>query len=146
MALAILSAAEIATLAFKKFLESGAGELAKHFTTRAIAKMDELRKMIWDKLRDNSKAKNALTAVEQGSSRDLERVTDYLKVVMNEQPEFAKEIQAIAQEINAGKIQNNSSKTMNVNDKGKGVQNNIDNIEGGTNYFVQKMYVNQKDD
>ncbi|NEO68667.1 hypothetical protein [Moorena sp. SIO3H5] len=146
MALAILSAAEIATLAFKKFLESGAGELAKHFTTAAIAKMEELRKMIWDKLRDNYKAENALTAVEKGSSSDLERVADYLKVIMNEQPEFAKEIQAIAQEIHTGKIHDNSSKTMNVNDNGKGLQNNIDNIEGGTNYFGQEIHIHQGSD
>ncbi|NEQ18046.1 hypothetical protein [Moorena sp. SIO2C4] len=146
MELAILSAAEIATLAFKKFLESGAGELAKHFTTAAITKMDELRKMIWEKLRNNSKAENALTAVEQGSSSDLERVADYLKVVMNEQPEFAKEIQVIAQEIHTGKIQDNSSNTMNINDNGKGLQNNIDKIEGGTNYVAQEMHIHQGSD
>ncbi|NEO48547.1 MAG: hypothetical protein F6J94_05175 [Moorea sp. SIO1F2] len=146
MALVILSATEIATLAFKKFLESGAGELAKHFTAAAIAKMDKLRKMVWDKLRNNPKAENALTLVEKGSSSDLERVADYLKVVMNEQPEFAKEIQAIAQEINSGKIHDNSSNTMNINDNGKGLQNNIDNIEGGTNYVAQEMHIHQGSD
>ncbi|NEO65727.1 MAG: hypothetical protein F6J98_37165 [Moorea sp. SIO4G2] len=108
--------------------------------------MDKLRKMVWDKLRNNPKAENALTLVEKGSSSDLERVADYLKVVMNEQPEFAKEIQAIAQEINSGKIHDNSSNTMNINDNGKGLQNNIDNIEGGTNYVAQEMHIHQGSD
>ncbi|NJN88377.1 MAG: hypothetical protein HC881_21435 [Leptolyngbyaceae cyanobacterium SL_7_1] len=46
-----LTAGTIATLAFQKFLESGAGEVGKKFTAEAIAKMDELGKRIWAKLR-----------------------------------------------------------------------------------------------
>jgi hypothetical protein len=46
-----LTAATIATLACQKFIESGAGELAKKFTTEAIAKMESLLKRIWTKLR-----------------------------------------------------------------------------------------------
>ena len=37
-----LTAGAIANLAFQKFIESGAGELAKKFTTEAIAKMAPL--------------------------------------------------------------------------------------------------------
>ena len=127
-----LTATAIATLAFQKFLETGAGELAKQFTTAARAKMDELRQMIWDKLRGNSKAENALTKAEQGSSTDLEQVADYLKVVMNEEPEFAQEIQALAQEIHAGKLQDNSSMTQINRDHARGWQTKV---EGGTAYI-----------
>ena len=56
MALVEMTAAAIAELAFKKFLETGAGELAKKFTSAAIAKMDELRQKIWLKLRGNPDA------------------------------------------------------------------------------------------
>jgi hypothetical protein len=50
----ILTASAIANLAFQEFIKSGAGELAKKFTVEAIAKMDELRKMIVEKLRGKS--------------------------------------------------------------------------------------------
>jgi len=46
-----LTASAIATLAFQKFIDSAAGELAKKFSTEAIVKMDTLLKRIWAKLR-----------------------------------------------------------------------------------------------
>lgn len=46
-----LTASAIASLAFQEFIKSGAGELAKKFTTEAIAKMDDLRKLLWARLR-----------------------------------------------------------------------------------------------
>ena len=49
-----ITANALATLAFQKFLESGAGELPKKFTGTAIVKMDELRQKIRDKLRGKS--------------------------------------------------------------------------------------------
>ena len=49
-----LTAAAIAELAFKKFIESSAGELAKKFTEGAIAKMDVLRRQIVEKLQGKS--------------------------------------------------------------------------------------------
>jgi len=49
-----LTAGTIASLAFQKIIESSAGELAKKFTTDAIAKMDELRQAAWEKLRSKS--------------------------------------------------------------------------------------------
>ena len=59
-----LTAAAIATLAFIKFVESGAGKLAEKFTEAPIAKMEELRQKIWEKLRGKPKAESALAAVE----------------------------------------------------------------------------------
>jgi hypothetical protein len=45
-----LTASTIAALAFQKFIESSAGELAKKFTGEAIAKMGHLRELIWSRL------------------------------------------------------------------------------------------------
>ncbi len=53
-----LSATAIATLALTKVFETS----IEKFTETAIAKMNKLRKMIWDKFRGNVKAERALTA------------------------------------------------------------------------------------
>lgn len=127
-----LSAAAIAKLAFAKFLESGVGKLAEKFTEAAIAKMDQLRQMIWNKLRNQPKAESALTAVEQGSKADLERLAVYLQDVMDDDPQFAAEVRTFAQEINVGKLQDNSSMSQNNYDNSTGYQ--IKN-EGGENYM-----------
>lgn len=58
-----LTAAIIVELAFKKILETSAGELSKKFTVDAIAKMDELRQMIQDKFTGNSRAETAINAI-----------------------------------------------------------------------------------
>jgi acyl-coenzyme A synthetase/AMP-(fatty) acid ligase len=128
-----LTAGAIATLAFTKFFETS----VEKFTEKAIAKMDVLRKKIWDKLRGNVKAETALTAAEKGSKSDLDKVADYLKIVMNEEPEFGKEVQALAHEIRIGKIQDNSSMTQNNHDNSTGYQTKI---EQGTNYLGGTHY------
>jgi len=126
-----LTAGAIATLAFQEFIKSGSGELAKKFTTEAISKMGQLRKLIWDKLRGNPDAEDALANVEQGQEDDLTDVGTYLKTAMKKDPEFANQIQTMAQEINAGKLLDQSSMTMNVSDNSKGWQTKV---EGGTAY------------
>ena len=42
----IFTASAITDLAFREFIKSGAGEVAKKFSAGAIAKINELRKMI----------------------------------------------------------------------------------------------------
>lgn len=127
----VLTAATIADLAFRKFIESGAGELAKKFTEGAIAKMDELRQKIWAKMRGKPTAEAALTAIENKDLTEKDRLVAYLQVAMDDDPQFADEIRLLAQQINAGKIQDNSSMTQNISDNAKGWQ--VKN-EGGTNY------------
>ena len=128
-----LTAAAIATLAFTKFLESGSGELGKKFTETAITKMEQLRQKIWEKLRGKTKAESALATVEkQGSQAELGRVTVYLQDEMEDDPQFAAEVQALAQEINAGKLQDNSTMVQNIHDQAKGWQTKV---EGGTAYI-----------
>ena len=139
-----LTATVIATLAFKKFLESSATELGKKFTTEAINKMDELRQKIWNKLRGNSDAENALKNVERGIKEDLSDIATYLKAAMNKDKKFASQVQAIAQEINAGKIQDNSSMTQKIYDQGTGIQNKGEGES--TQYIAKEMYFNSKKD
>ena len=138
-----LTATAIATLAFQKFLETGAGELGKKFTETAIAKMDELRQKIWDKLRGNSDAENALNNVEQGIKEDLPDVATYLKAAMKNDQEFASQVQTIAQEINAGKIQDNSKMVQNIYDQGTGIQAKAE--QDSTQYIAKEMHIHGKD-
>jgi hypothetical protein len=136
-----LTASAIAALAFQEFVKSGAGELAKKFTTEAIAKMGQLRKLIWDQLRGNPDAKTAMANVEQGQEGDLTDIGTYLKAAMSKDSEFASQVQAIAQEINAGKLLDQSSMTQNNYDNAKGWQTKV---EGGTAY-VGEIHIQGQD-
>jgi len=136
-----LTAAAIADLAFRKFIESGAGELAKKFTEGAIVKMDALRQKIWNKLRGKPTAELAITSVEQGSKAELDRLVAYIQVAMDDDPHFADELQVMAQQINAGKIQDNSSMTQNNYDSSTGYQTKI---EGGTGFVGGTHYHGEK--
>jgi CHAT domain-containing protein len=133
-----ITASALATLAFQKFIESGAGELAKKFTGAAISKMDELRQKIWDKLRGKSpRVDEALAQVEQGDRAALATIARNLDVVMEENPAFAREVQAIAQQINAGRLLDQSSMTMHVSDQARGYQVKV---EGGTAYIGEPHF------
>lgn len=127
-----LTAGEIVILAFREFVKSGAGELAKKFTTEAISKMHDLRELIWNKLRGHPDAESALASIKEGSEDDLNDVATYLKVAMRNDPQFASQVQALAQQINAGKLQDNSNMTQNNYDNAKGWQIKV---EGGTSYI-----------
>ena len=94
-----LTASAIATLAFQEFMKSSAGELAKKFTTEAIAKIDELRRRIVGRLKGkNEKLDAALAAAEQGKEEAISTVAEYLEMAMKDQA-FAEEISGLAQEI-----------------------------------------------
>lgn len=132
-----LTAGVIATLAFTKAFE----KTIEKFTEAALAKMDELRKKILNRLRGNQKAEAALTAVEQGNKSELQQVAQYLENAMREDPQFADEVQLLAQEINAGKIQDNSTMVQNNSDNAKGWQTNIKGGKAyiGENHFHSKL-------
>ncbi|MBW4575556.1 MAG: hypothetical protein KME08_09770 [Aphanothece sp. CMT-3BRIN-NPC111] len=123
-----LTAGAIATLALTKVFETS----IEKFTEAALGKIDQLRQKIWDKFKSNDKAEKALAAAEQRSKPDLDKVSDYLKVMMNEDPDFAKEVQALAREIEAGKIENSQPMTQIIKDQGTGYQ--LGKAEG-TNYI-----------
>jgi hypothetical protein len=109
-----LTAFAIAEFAFKKFFESSVGKLGEKFTQTALTKMDELHQKIWDKLRPNPKATEALQEVEKGSKDHLNKVAFYLEDEMKDDTEFAAEIRAMAHEININRVQDNSSQTQNI--------------------------------
>ena len=130
-----LSATVIATLAFTKMLE----KTVEKFTEGALTKMDELRQTIWKKLRGNPRAENALAAVEQGNKDELQRLAVYLQDAMEDDPQFANEVRALAQEIHAGKLQDNSQMTQSNYDNARGWQTKVD---GGTAY-IGEIHFNQ---
>ena len=136
-----LTAVKIITLAFTKFLESGAGELGKKFTSNVIALMEQLRQKIWEKLRGKPKAERALCAVEEKDSKEeIGRLAVYLQDEMNDDSEFAASVQAVAQQIDAGKLQDNSTMVQNVYDNAKAWQVKA---EGGTNYIGENNFHGQ---
>jgi small-conductance mechanosensitive channel len=122
-----ITATTIATLAFTKLVDSGAGELGKKFTQAAIDQMEQLRQKIWEKLRGKPEAEKALKAVEEtGSQEELKRLAGYLQDEMEVDQQFATELKALATEINAGKL------------RGQMVQNNHDNSTGWQNTIEGK--------
>lgn len=138
-----LSASAIATLAFQKFIESGAGQLGEKYTLEAIAKMESLLKRIWTKLRGKARVEEIKTSIEQNQPVTPEQVNQlaaYLQVAMDDDPQFADEIRLLAQQINAGKIQDNSSMVQNISDNAKGWQTKV---EGGTAY-IGEIHIHQQ--
>jgi hypothetical protein len=127
-----LTASAIATLAFQEFIKSGAGELAKKFTGEAIAKMGQLRELIWNRLRGkHPAAEQALERAIAGEQEGIDTVATLLGVEMLD-GEFEGQVRAIAQEINAGKILDQSSMTQNNYDNARGWQTKV---EGGIAYI-----------
>lgn len=117
-----LTASVIVNLAFQKFLESGAGELGKKFTTDAIAAMDRLREGLWQRLQGRSdKLDKALSQAEEGDRGALDTIAKNLDVVMDDDESFATEIKTLVQQIQAGKI-NESSQTQHIYEGGTGFQ------------------------
>lgn len=106
-----LTASAIATLAFQEFIKSGAGELAKE----TISKMSELRQKISDRLRGKHEmAEESLQKATAGNEQAINTVATLLGVEMLN-PEFAAEIQAIAQEINVSILRDSSSMFQQTN-------------------------------
>ena len=133
-----LTATAIATLALTKVFETS----IEKFTEAAIAKINGLRKKIWDKFRGNVQAESALTAAEKGSKPDLDKVASYLEEVMKKEPAFAQEVQTLAheihQEINIGKMQGQNIQNVYG---GEVEQNNANStnapvIQGGSNHTI----------
>lgn len=140
-----LTAGAIAALAFQKFVEAGAGELAKKFTAEAVAKMDTLLKRIWAKLRGKARVEEVRTTLDQGQKMTPEQVNQiaaYLQVAMDEDPQFSRDIQVLAQEIKAGRLVDQSHMTQNNYDQAKGWQTKV---EGGTAY-IGEIHIQDKPD
>ena len=99
----LLTAGALVALAAQKFVESSAGELAKKFTTEAIAKFSEL----WQQIKSRLFGKypivdEALVKVESGDQSAIDTVSALLGAELIIDPEFAALLQKLAQEIKAG--------------------------------------------
>jgi uncharacterized protein with von Willebrand factor type A (vWA) domain len=125
-----LTASAIATLAFQEFIKSGAGELAKKFTAEAIAKMGQLRELIWNRLREKHPAADqALEQAQAGEQQGINTVATLLGVEMLDQ-EFAGQVQAIVASIQKEALAGTSS--TQINQTVSGNQNQvIGQVTGG---------------
>jgi hypothetical protein len=135
-----LTTSLLVTLAVQEFVKSGAGDLAKRFTAEAISKIP----ILWEKIKTrlmgkSAKVDEALTKIENGDATAIETITKNLDVVLDEYPNFAEELKILAQTIQAGKIQDNSSMIQNNSDNAKGWQTKV---EGGTAY-IGEIHINQ---
>jgi hypothetical protein len=135
-----LTVGTIASLAFQEFVKSGAGELAKKFTGEAIAKMGQLRELILNRLTGKHSAiDEAIEKAKAGEKEGIENVAAFLNSELLIDKEFAGQVQAIAQEINAGKLLDQSSMVQNNYDNATGYQ--IKN-DGGEN-FIGNITINK---
>jgi hypothetical protein len=128
-------------LAFQEFVKSGAGELAKKFTREVIAKMGQLRELILNRLTGKHSAiDEAIEKAKAGEKEGIENVAAFLNSELLIDKEFAGQVQAIAQEINAGKLLDQSSMVQNNYDSATGYQ--IKN-DGGENFIGNNITVNK---
>jgi hypothetical protein len=136
-----LTASAIATLAFQEFVKSGAGDLAKRFTGEAIARMGRLRELIWGRLAGKHPAADeAIEKAKAGQQEGIDNVAAFLGSELLIDKEFAGQVQAIAQEINAEKLLDQSSMTQNNYDNARGFQIKV---EGGT-ANIGGVYISKK--
>jgi hypothetical protein len=90
-----MTASTIATLAFQEFIKSGAGELAKKFTGEAIAKMGQLRELIWNRLTGKHPAADvALEQAKAGEQAGIDTIATLLGVEMLDEA-FAGQVKSI---------------------------------------------------
>jgi hypothetical protein len=135
-----ITASAIASLAFQEFIKSGAGELAKKFTGEAIAKMGQLRELVWNRLTGKHPAADvALEKAKAGEQEGIDTVATLLGVEMLDTA-FAGQVQAIAHEINAGKTLDQSSMVQNIAEGAKGWQNKV---EGGEVYQAESITIHK---
>ncbi|MBD2114953.1 tetratricopeptide repeat protein [Nodosilinea sp. FACHB-141] len=127
-----LTANTILTVALARFSDSNSHNLQEKFTKAGLLKIDELYRSIREKIQGNQKQESALISAEQGSKTELDNLATYLETMMNDDTEFAAEIQHISQEIYAEKLKDNTMMVQNNYDNAKGWQTKI---EGGTAYI-----------
>ncbi len=131
-----LTASAITTLAFQEFIKSSAGELAKKFTGEAIAKMEQLRDLLWNRLTEkHPAAAEALTKAKAGEQEGIEKVAKFVDVELLDK-DFAQQVQMIAQEINV--LINEEGGMSQRNSGGTNFQNKID---GGEVYQGPNMTI-----
>lgn len=129
------SAAEIAKLAFTEFIKGSAGVVGKGLTEAAIPKINKLREEIWQKLSNKQSVERLKTPIEQSKDITLEqlgKITSYLEVALDEDPNFAQRIKFLVQEIYVERresINQNNDGQQNIGNSGNGnVYNNARDV------------------
>ena len=108
-----LTATAIAKLAFDAVIQTGAGKL----TEAAIEKGKQLWQKIRGKVKEEGVTEAVLVEVEKNKSSKIleEQVVPFLQVAMLKDPQFAQEIQNIAQQINQ-EINASGQKSIKIGD------------------------------
>ena len=141
--LTTLSATQITRLAFEKFIETGANELARKFSGTAIVKMNELRQKIHFKLQGNPIAEAAIKATEeQGSESELDKIIAYLNVAILEDPQFGSEVRELTLKILEGNLRQSVSENQLVQQSNYGNAVSFQTkVEGGTAYIGKGLNI-----
>jgi len=93
---------EILKIAFNEFIQASAGAAATTLTDATLEKANKLQKKIitWFSDKNHAKADKAIAKLQsQGSLEALSELTTYLDNEISEEPDFAKDLLEIAQEI-----------------------------------------------
>lgn len=72
-----------------------AGKLTDSLNEPAIAQIDVLDQLLQSKFQQDSVAANALVAVKQGSKAALEQLIEQLQLAIQQDTQFAAQVQAI---------------------------------------------------
>ncbi len=99
-ALTLAAAQAIAKIALDKFVEGGAGELGKKMTEKITTLVQKLGHLVWQRaIKGKPEEAKVLTAAEQQTPDDMKNLTQYLFGVWQRDPNLAKEVQQLVQEI-----------------------------------------------
>lgn len=83
----------------KKFIEGTIGKVAEMVTEAGVAKINDLRQWIIEKLQGNPDAQRAIAQGEAGSIEDLKDVASYLEMLVRKDAGLAQELTQRVQEI-----------------------------------------------
>lgn len=122
-------------------IEMAAGE---KLAEGAVVKLDDLRKMIWAKLRGQpvEKVKAAIEQKQPITQTQIDQLAAYLQVAMDSDPKFAQEAQTLAHEITLMQVEDNSSMNQTnyggTNYQTKTGDNNVNSFGGTQNIHQAK--------
>jgi len=143
MDLITLAAAQaIAKIALDKFVEGGAGELGKKLTEPVAQKVMQLGTAVWNRIRDNPPAAQALEKAAQEDPQAIQQLKNYLHALwQDDQSEFTQEVRQRAQEIHfeLTQIADHSVQTQN-NYGGTNFQNKV---SGGKVYQAETITIHE---
>ena len=117
-----ITVGSIAALAFTQFLTTSTSEIAKKLTPAVLSKIDALRKKIGAKLMGIPAVKELNATADRGGTiteQQIKLLTPDLEAAMKDDDAFAKEVRALASEIN---------QEINI---GEILGENVQNVYGG---------------